>query len=92
MAGEADEYTLIDDKKGVASALTEIKSKNRLALDCEGVNLGRSGTLTVLILATTSKVFIFDILKLEKEVFDEGLRDVLEDETKEKLMFDCRQD
>lgn len=85
-------YKLIDDSADVAEALAEIRSNDLLALDCEGVNLGRTGALTLLTIASPTKVYLFDVKQLGKAVFDDGLRDVLEDKTKEKLMFDCRRD
>ncbi|XP_021376603.1 piRNA biogenesis protein EXD1-like [Mizuhopecten yessoensis] len=87
-----DEYTVVEELADVADALTEIRSHALLAIDCEGINLGRAGDLTVLTVATPIKSYIFDILKLGKQVFDDGLRDILEDKTKKKLMFDCRGD
>ncbi|XP_033761075.1 uncharacterized protein LOC117342894 [Pecten maximus] len=87
-----DNSTLVDEMADVADALAEIRNHDLLAVDCEGVDLGRTGELTVLTMATPDKTFIFDILKLGKQVFDDGLCDILEDKTKEKLMFDCRGD
>ncbi|XP_021372132.1 piRNA biogenesis protein EXD1-like [Mizuhopecten yessoensis] len=85
-------HTLIEDKGNLTSALSEIKSQNLLAVDCEGVNLSRLGELTLLTIATKAEVFIVDIQKLGQAAFDNGLREVLEDNSIEKLMFDCRQD
>ncbi|XP_060073075.1 piRNA biogenesis protein EXD1-like [Ylistrum balloti] len=85
-------HTLIDDKSGLIPAFSEIKSQKLIAVDCEGVNLSRKGELTVLTIATNTNVFIFDIFKLKQSVFDNGLREILENKSIEKLMFDCRQD
>ncbi|XP_021372172.1 piRNA biogenesis protein EXD1-like [Mizuhopecten yessoensis] len=85
-------HTLIEDKGNLTSALSEIKSQKLLAVDCEGVHLSRLGELTLLTIATKAEVFIFDIQKLGQAAFDNGLREVLEDNSIEKLMFDCRQD
>ncbi|XP_021372133.1 piRNA biogenesis protein EXD1-like [Mizuhopecten yessoensis] len=85
-------HTLIEDKGNLTSALSEIKSQKLLAVDCEGVNLSRLGELTLLTIATKAEVFVFDILKLSQAAFDNGLCEVLEDNSIEKLMFDCRQD
>ncbi|XP_060073078.1 piRNA biogenesis protein EXD1-like [Ylistrum balloti] len=86
------QHTLIDEKANIPIALSEIKSQKLIAVDCEGVNLSRKGELTLLVTATKAKVFIFDILKLGQSAFDNGLRELLEDDSIEKLMFDCRQD
>ncbi|XP_069105852.1 piRNA biogenesis protein EXD1-like [Argopecten irradians] len=87
-----DSCKIVEEMADVPDALAEIRVHDLLAVDCEGVNLGRSGELTVLTIAIPNKTFIFDVLKLGKHVFDDGLRDVLEDKNTEKLMFDCRRD
>ena len=63
-----------------------------LAVDCEGVNLSRDGTITIITVATRNKVFLFDVQQLGGVVFDAGLREILEDPTILKLTFDCRKD
>jgi len=47
--------------------------------------LSRKGALIV---ATKEKVYIFDVLKLGQTVFSGGLDEILEDKSREKLMFD----
>ncbi|XP_033760530.1 piRNA biogenesis protein EXD1-like [Pecten maximus] len=86
------DHTLIDDKGALTPVFSEIKSQKLVAVDCEGVNLSRKGELTILTIATKTKVFIFDVFKLGQSVFDSGLREILENKSIEKLMFDCRQD
>ncbi|XP_021372129.1 piRNA biogenesis protein EXD1-like [Mizuhopecten yessoensis] len=83
---------VVDDNAYVTEVVLEVKSHERIALFCEGVEVSRKGQLSVIIIGTTTKVYIFDILKLGKEAFNNGLRDILQDKTKEKLMFDCRED
>ncbi|XP_060072935.1 piRNA biogenesis protein EXD1-like [Ylistrum balloti] len=87
-------YMFVDNMADVTVALTEIRRHDLLAVDCKGHKLGggRSGDLTIIVVATPIQVFIFDVQKLQENVFDNGLRAILEDETKEKLMFDCRRD
>ena len=63
-----------------------------LAVDCEGVNLSRDGTITIVSVATRNKVYLFDVQQLGAVVFDAGLREILEDPNIFKLMFDCRKD
>ncbi|XP_028413299.1 piRNA biogenesis protein EXD1-like [Dendronephthya gigantea] len=91
------ESQLIDNELVVKDAITElnkyIQTGNSLvAVDCEGVSLSRKGELTILSIATREKAYIFDVFKVGRAIFDSGLREILEDETQEKLMFDCRQD
>lgn len=92
-------YIVIDQLDLVTSAVNEIKSKvvpggycPTLAVDLEGVNLGRRGTITVITVATRDVVYLFDLLNLGPSAFDSGLKSLLEDPDAEKLMFDCRHD
>ena len=90
------DYRLVDDETGLKEALSELKAKLErntiLAVDCEGVSLSRNGALTIITVATEEKAYIFDVLKLGEAVFSSGLGEILEDKSREKLMFDCRQD
>ena len=90
-------YSLVDDEPGLKAALSELKERieernTLLAVDCEGDSLSRKGALTIITVATQEKVYIFDVLKLGQVVFSSGLGEILEDKSREKLMFDCRQD
>lgn len=88
-------YKLVDNEADLKESLSEIKSCDPnalLAVDCEGVNLSREGELTIVTVATEEKAYVFDVAVLKQAVFDKGLREILEDKSREKLMFDCRQD
>ena len=54
--------------------------------------MSREGALTIITVATEEKVYIFDVQKLGQATFSSGLGEILEDESRKKLMFDCRQD
>ena len=90
------DYRLVDDEASLKETLSELKGKlernTRLAVDCEGVSLSRKGALTIITVATEEKAYIFDVLKLGQAVFNSGLGEILADKSREKLMFDCRQD
>ena len=91
------DYKLVNDETGLKDAISELKGKiaernTLLAVDCEGDSLSRKGALTIITVATEEKVFIFDVLKLGQLVFTSGLGEILEDKSREKLTFDCRQD
>ena len=92
----SQDYWLVDKDVDLKKALAELKGKlernTRLAVDCEGVSLSRKGELTVIVVATEEKAYIFDVLKLGQAIFTEGLGEILEDKSREKLTFDCRQD
>ena len=91
------DYRLVDSDTGLQDAISEIKQKIAerialLAVDCEGNSLSREGALTIITVATEEKVYIFDAQKLGQATFSSGLGEILEDESRKKLMFDCRQD
>ena len=90
------DYRLVDDEATLKETLSELKGKlernTLLAVDCEGVSLSRKGELTIITVATEDKAYIFDVLKLRQTVFSSGLGEILEDKSREKLLFDCRQD
>jgi len=91
------DYRLVDGDTGLQDAISELKGKiaernTLLAVDCEGNSLSREGALTIITVATEEKVYIFDVLKLGQLIFRSGLGEILEDESRKKLMFDCRQD
>ena len=91
------DYRLVDSDTGLQDAISEIKQKIAerialLAVDCEGNSLSREGVLTIITVATEEKVYIFDVQKLGQATFSSGLGEILEDESRKKLMFDCRQD
>uniref|UniRef100_A0A6P8J2G2 PiRNA biogenesis protein EXD1-like n=1 Tax=Actinia tenebrosa TaxID=6105 RepID=A0A6P8J2G2_ACTTE len=95
MACKTQNYKLVDTEASLKESLSELRSCESnafLAVDCEGVNLSRKGELTIITVATEEKAYIFDVTVLKQAVFDEGLREILEDKSREKLMFDCRED
>ncbi|XP_013381440.1 piRNA biogenesis protein EXD1 [Lingula anatina] len=95
-ADGAADYTLVDTQEDLESALKTLRSVRKegpnLAVDGEGDNYSRKGKLSLIAIATRDHAFLFDVLKLGAIVFDRGLREILEDPTREKLMFDCRED
>lgn len=63
-----------------------------ICLDCEGVRLGRDGSLCLIQIATPLHVVIFDITCLGASVFDAGLRAILENPNVLKIFHDVRCD
>ena len=63
------------------------------ALDCEGVDLGRSGRICLIQLSTPSTCYLFDVLGLSSVsdmiIF---LKVILEDRKKTKVIHDCKMD
>ncbi|XP_063447956.1 piRNA biogenesis protein EXD1-like [Mytilus trossulus] len=93
---EISTYKYVDTKDKFVEVMKElqemIKNKQMIAVDCEGVNLSRFSSITLINIGTRDMVYLIDILKIGNSVFDDGLRSILEDSGIEKLMFDCRED
>ena len=89
-------YEIVEEDSQIELALEKLRERNEaspfLGVDCEGESLSRTGELVILSVATEHQTYLFNINKLGAGVFDKGLRDLLEDPKREKLMFDCRQD
>ena len=83
----------IDSIEKAKRACEQLRSFKELALDCEGVRLGKGGKLTLIqIMANDDTIFIFDVLVLGESLFDNGLQEILESKEISKIMFDCRSD
>jgi hypothetical protein len=84
---------VISDEEHLERGKSEIIGQSCLALDCEGIHLGREGQLSIVQIATTNCCFIFDVLKenssSEMILF---LKSILEDESVVKIIHDCRAD
>ncbi|XP_063447957.1 piRNA biogenesis protein EXD1-like [Mytilus trossulus] len=93
---ETSTYKYVDTKDKFIEVMKElqekIENKQMIAVDCEGVDLSRFGSVTLVNIGTRDLVYLIDILKIGNSVFDDGLRSILEDSGIEKLMFDCRED
>ncbi|KAG5677361.1 hypothetical protein PVAND_007125 [Polypedilum vanderplanki] len=64
-----------------------------ISFDCEGVNLGTKGQLTIVEIGTVrGEAFIFDLQVCPQLITDGGLRNILEDENIIKIIHDCRND
>ena len=64
-----------------------------LALDCEGVNLGRGGSVCIVQLATRDRCFLFDVNELTPESdVATALKPILENKNIVKVIHDCKQD
>lgn len=64
-----------------------------ISFDCEGVNLGVKGQLTIIEIGTIrGEAFIFDLQQCPQLVHDGGLKNILEDDTIIKIIHDCRND
>ena len=85
--------TIVDSIPLIKDVIAKLNTAGTMAVDCEGRDLGRGGTLDILSVATKDKeVYLFDISALGRGAFDAGLRALLENKEVEKMMFDCRGD
>jgi exonuclease 3'-5' domain-containing protein 1 len=91
----------ISEPADVAPAVARVRARARggaVAVDLEGVNLGREGELCIIQVATARRgdpIVLFDVVALGAGAFDgpgEALRALLEDAGVEKLFFDARSD
>lgn len=63
---------LVDTEDKVKNAVNEIREFETLSVDCEGVNLGRDGELCLVQIATTDRVYLLDICRLQSKAFETG--------------------
>ncbi|CAF4885825.1 unnamed protein product [Pieris macdunnoughi] len=67
--------------------------KSIVSFDCEGINLGLKGVLTLCQIATMNgEVYILDILACPNMVIEGKIKDLLESENVIKIIHDCRND
>lgn len=64
-----------------------------VSVDCEGINLGVKGELTLIEIGTVrGEAFIFDVMSCPEIVNEGGLKALLESEKVIKVIHDCRND
>jgi len=84
---------VVTSVRACLKAMQEIMQYTVVAVDCEGVNLSKSGKLCLIQVATPKKVYLFDILKGGEKMFaGRGLCCLLENDQVVKVMHDCRRD
>jgi exonuclease 3'-5' domain-containing protein 1 len=64
-----------------------IQKGETIAVDCEGVELSRFGSVTLVNIAVRGQVYLIDVLIIGSAAYDRGLRSILEDKSIQKLMF-----
>lgn len=89
-------YTLIRTEADVDSFSEAVAGASVVAIDCEGCDLSRVGTIELLSLAVTrDQVFLFDFQVKDPVLKERQLavvKRVLENEDVTKVVHDCRQD
>ncbi|KAM7345279.1 egl_like_exo domain-containing protein isoform 1-T2 [Cochliomyia hominivorax] len=82
----------------VTEAMLKFAQQNQnqsivISLDCEGINLGVKGEITLIEIGTTrGEAFIFDVRTCPEMINDGGLKALLEHENVIKVVHDCRND
>ncbi|XP_077298358.1 egl_like_exo domain-containing protein [Arctopsyche grandis] len=93
--------SVVVDIKECATIIDRIMNpKNRgskhmpvISFDCEGINLGLKGQITLFQIATVNnEAFVFDLITSPHMVVDGGLKTLLESEQVIKVIHDCRND
>ena len=92
----------IDDPDHIPAAVSHIArlaaaAHNAIAIDLEGVSLGRSGEVCILQISTdrhNAPIWLFDVTRLGGALFEgeASLAALLRSAALEKLFFDCRSD
>jgi hypothetical protein len=86
------ESVIVADAASARLATAALAEHRQIAVDCEGVALSRKGRLCLVQIASPDGVYLFDIVTGGREVFDGGLRHLLESASVIKVMHDCRHD
>jgi hypothetical protein len=84
---------IIVSESDLSQCFEDIRSASVLALDCEGVDLGRFGEITIVQVSTANQCYLFDVL--DKEPGDPValfLKEVLESAEKIKIIHDAKMD
>lgn len=86
----------VEDSKFVTDAIVKSAAGNDsvvISVDCEGINLGIKGELTLVEIGTmNNEAFIFDVMVCPNIMTDGGLKALLENERVIKIIHDCRND
>jgi len=85
---------IIDTAEACRSAVDALLEEEEIAVDLEGVDLGRSpGRVCILqVCGSDGTTYLFDITTLQESAFDSGLRELLESQSVRKVFYDVRAD
>ena len=74
---ETSHYEYIDTEGKLSIAIEEIRQAMQkgatIAVDCEGVELSRFGSVTLINIAVRGQVYLIDVLKIGSVAYDRGL-------------------
>jgi hypothetical protein len=90
---EVSGVVVVSDVASCRTACEALASCPHLAIDCEGVNLGRAGgSLSLIQIAGAKGVFLFDVKDRHESLMEAGLRDLLQSPNILKAIHDCKMD
>ncbi|KAK3577118.1 hypothetical protein CHS0354_037153 [Potamilus streckersoni] len=91
MEPQTEWFTVLDQMSDLfKEAIAYVKKHKVIGVALEGVEIGRNGKLLWLQIGLPDHVFLFDVLTLGKDCFDEGLKDILENGNILKVLHNCR--
>ena len=68
---------VIDKVDELKTVCDRLRQSTKLALDCEGVRLGRDGKLTLIqLMVSEDTVYLINVLVLDNDAFKHGLKDI----------------
>lgn len=86
----------VNESLFVTEAIVKSATANEpvvISVDCEGINLGIKGELTLVEIGTIhGEAFIFDVLQCPNIMNEGGLKALLENDKVIKIIHDCRND
>lgn len=90
------DYTIITKDRTIEELFLlqdELLEQQCLAIDCEGVDLARSGIISLVQIATPVHCYLFDVLGVESDhVLMRIIKRLFEDELIVKIIHDCKMD
>lgn len=90
-ATSCDRYTIIDKFNGqFQEAITFIEKQMMIGFHIQSFGEGRQGKIRWIAISVKTHAYFFDFLALGKDLFKNGLQDVLESKTTTKIIHDCR--
>jgi len=90
---DPEEPCWIDELQDCRSVCDVLLQVDAIAVDVEGVDLGRAGEICIIQVSTRMRqVYLFDITTLGRAAFRSGLKELLESVDVVKLFYDCRSD
>lgn len=84
--------SVVDSFAALDDCVSHFSQHTLVAWDCEGVELGRFGSVTVLQLATRERCYILDLLSYAREPILQFAKSLLEDPSITKIIHDAAAD